>query len=99
MNSYSKKLRELLDDFDNNKINENGIVNELWEIYSDWNSELNFEPKVKRLIKNYDEYFNSEFDVLKNDIIIFFNNNVIFHKEMLPKRISIQKNNISNKII
>ena len=96
MNSYSKKLRELLDDFDNNKINENGIVNELWEIYSDWNSELNFEPKVKRLIKNYDEYFNSEFDVLKNDIIIFFNNNVIFHKEMLPKRISIQKNNISN---
>jgi hypothetical protein len=95
MNVHIKNLRNIIEDYDNNKIKDCEIIDELWEICTNWNRELTFEPKVKKLINNYDDYFNSEFDKkTKNEIIEFFNKNVVFYSELLPQRISFKKDKI-----
>jgi len=92
MNPYIQNLRNIIEDYDNNKIKDHEVIDELWEICNNWNKELTFEPKVKKLIKNYDEYFDNQLGkTIKNEIIEIFNKNVVFYPQLSPQRISFKK--------
>ena len=99
MNSYSKKLRVLVDEFEKNEISETQTVNRLYYIYEDWNRKLAFEPQIRKLIKNNDDFFNSQFGETKHDLIKFFNDNAVFHTEEYPLKISFRKEDINEQRI
>ena len=96
MNPYIQNLKNIIEDYENNKIKDYEVIDELWEICDNWNRELTFEIKVKKLIKNYDDYFNNLFDQkIKFEIIEIFNKNVVFYPQLLPQRISFKKEEIN----
>ena len=94
MSSHSKKLRDLLDRFDNNKIHETQMVIELYDISDDWNNKLSFEPKIKKLIRNHDNYFDLLYGEFKHTLIEFFNDYAFFHTEEYPLKVSFRKEDI-----
>ena len=97
MNSYSKKLRALVDDFEKNEISETQTVNRLYDIYEDWNRKLAFEPQIRKLIKNNDDFFTSHFGETKHTLIKFFDDNAVFHTEEYPQMVSFRKEHIDQQ--
>ena len=99
MEIHIKNLKEIIEDYENNKSKDKDseFIDNLWEIYDELNRDFTFKPKVLKLIKNYDEYFDINFEKnIKNDIIKIINEQISYHPVKIPQQISIEKYIISN---
>jgi hypothetical protein len=98
MEKYITRLKNLTYDMENNKLVDYQVLDELWDIYSELDKESNFIPKVKKIIKNNDEYFDSIFEKeVKEDIMNIFNDKVTFDKE--NNYLIISKNDINDNLL
>lgn len=98
MEKYITRLKNLTYDMENNKLVDYQVLDELWDIYSELDKESNFIPKVKKIIKNNDEYFDSIFEKeVKKDIMKIFNEKVTFDKE--NNYLIIDKNYINDNLL
>lgn len=97
MENCIKDLKDIIENYENNKIRDNDFLENLWDIYEELQKNLTFKPKVLKLIKNYDEYFDSNFNKdTKNYIINIINKEITYHSDKRPQQISIEKNIISD---